>query len=456
VNAPRTWPEQLALQQVLTDRRDVDRHQRPAPARPAAPDRAREQLLAGATLAEHQHWERAVDDTVEQVQRAQQRRRLAEDLGVLVAQVGARVAFLQHDELLRLRGDALLEVGLLARQHRRGGAVVVEQTMQVHGDRGLVGERLQPRHVVVAERVALEAVVEVDAAEARLPHEQRHAQHRAQLEVGHALHRAEVALARIGAEHAGAVVPALADDGARHLSLGALHRLPIEAARHFDTRVVGVAREHETALRAEQRDRLVEQRGEQRAQVFGLGQRAVERQDRREAARSSSLAPLRRRFSRSANGRGSGIAETYRARPSASTTSLSAWRSAGCRPPSASIRAERRAGASAAEQPSSASRAAAATPTHAGQPRARQARSAIAPSRQRTESSTSSPHTGCSARPTRTSAPASSPAPGAVRTSARSASLTTVARPGSPAGAPTAASCSASRTRSAGTGTRCS
>ncbi len=48
-------PEQLALEQVLRQRRAVDGHERPVAARALIVDGARDQLLAGSALAEEQH-----------------------------------------------------------------------------------------------------------------------------------------------------------------------------------------------------------------------------------------------------------------------------------------------------------------------------------------------------------------------------------------------------------------
>src|SRR5690606_41231943 len=66
---------------------------------------------------------------------------------------------------------------------------------------------------------------------------------------------------------------------------GRLHCLLVEAARDLDREpaLVAVAGDEERALGAEQRDRLVEQQGEQRLEVAGLRERAVEGEDRGQA-----------------------------------------------------------------------------------------------------------------------------------------------------------------------------
>ena len=57
VNAPRSWAEQLALDQLARDRRHVDGHERAGPPAPVVVQRAGDQLLAGAALAVDHHGE---------------------------------------------------------------------------------------------------------------------------------------------------------------------------------------------------------------------------------------------------------------------------------------------------------------------------------------------------------------------------------------------------------------
>ena len=79
--------EQLALEQALGDRRDVDRHEAPLGARAAAVERARHQLLAGAALAEDQDAGAAGGDPRHGLEDLEHLRRLAGD----VVEVGAGV-----------------------------------------------------------------------------------------------------------------------------------------------------------------------------------------------------------------------------------------------------------------------------------------------------------------------------------------------------------------------------
>src|SRR5258708_3016052 len=71
--------EQLALEDRFGDRRAVDRHERPRRARRVLVQRAREQLLAGAALAEQQHGGLAGRRLADDVEHRAQGRRMADD-----------------------------------------------------------------------------------------------------------------------------------------------------------------------------------------------------------------------------------------------------------------------------------------------------------------------------------------------------------------------------------------
>ena len=70
--------EQLALEQVLGDRRAVDGDERPLPRGDTLVQRPRHQLLARAALAEQQHGRVAGGGALQRTQRLLERRVLAE------------------------------------------------------------------------------------------------------------------------------------------------------------------------------------------------------------------------------------------------------------------------------------------------------------------------------------------------------------------------------------------
>ena len=281
---PLDVSEQLALEQARGDRGDVDRDERAAAARAVLVQGARQQLLAGATGSDDQHRKVAGHHLVRQVQAPHQGRRAADDLGVGVLETVARQVFLEVRELLGLDRHPLLELAVALGHRQPVRPVLLEQAVQVQGDRRLVGEGLQPRQVRLFESAALEAVVDVDATDQLVARQQRGAQHRAQPHVGDALAGAEVALLGVLAEHRRALLETALENRRRQLALRMAHRLAIQAAGRGDTPLaLAAAQHHEPALGAEQRHRLVEQQIEQGLPVLDPRQRAIQLENRRQA-----------------------------------------------------------------------------------------------------------------------------------------------------------------------------
>ena len=81
--------EQLGLEQVLRNRRGVDRDERPRRARAVPVQRARDELLAGARFAGDEHRRARLRQAADRAKHLLHRRRLAEDLG-RVRDVGGR------------------------------------------------------------------------------------------------------------------------------------------------------------------------------------------------------------------------------------------------------------------------------------------------------------------------------------------------------------------------------
>ena len=160
VKAPRSWPKSslssrpvgMAAQLTLTKR---------ALAAPAqVVDRARDQLLAGARLAEDEHRRVGRRDGLHLVQRALQRGRVADDLLEVV--VGA---------------DLLLEVDLLGRELvlERGDLLERERVLDREGH--LLRDRRDEISSSCGERLAAEPA-DAERAQPAVVHRERHAAHR--------------------------------------------------------------------------------------------------------------------------------------------------------------------------------------------------------------------------------------------------------------------------------------
>ncbi len=120
-------PEQLRFEQRLGHRRAVDRDERPARPRAVVVDRPRDQLLAGARLAQQQHGHVARRDPPDQLEHALHRRAAADDplaVGPRAAGEAARAAAPAARDRgpqrldQRRRVERLLHVVERARAHR--------------------------------------------------------------------------------------------------------------------------------------------------------------------------------------------------------------------------------------------------------------------------------------------------------------------------------------------------
>ena len=109
--------EELALDQVLRDRAAVHDHERAVRARAAPVDGARDQLLAGAALAGHQHRRVGVRDLVDQLRDRAHRGTAADDAVALVlahlvrlGEVVDRAVVADHQGRVLVLREALLEL----------------------------------------------------------------------------------------------------------------------------------------------------------------------------------------------------------------------------------------------------------------------------------------------------------------------------------------------------------
>ena len=80
VNAPFSWPNSSASSRLGASARAVERDERAVGARADAMDRAREQLLAGAALADDQHGRIRRRDAIDHREQLAHQRRLADHL----------------------------------------------------------------------------------------------------------------------------------------------------------------------------------------------------------------------------------------------------------------------------------------------------------------------------------------------------------------------------------------
>ena len=124
--------EQLGLEQVLRDRRGVDRDERPGRARAVPVQRARDELLAGARLAGDEHRRVRLRQPADRAEHLLHRRRLAQHLrrlapiaaatgaGAGASAIARRISATRVVDVERLR--QVLERAAL---ERRDGAVEV-------------------------------------------------------------------------------------------------------------------------------------------------------------------------------------------------------------------------------------------------------------------------------------------------------------------------------------------
>ena len=180
--------EQRRLEECLGDRAARFGDERARAARPVVVDGARYQLLAGARLAVDHHRQRGVGDPVEQPEQLEHARRATHQVLVVVAdgERGAALAhfFVELAELERLIGDLALELVVQIGHFPSLPFVLREQPGVLDGDRSLLGEIADQRHVGVAERARSQSMVGVDTADHAPLDRQRHRQHRAQLQIG--------------------------------------------------------------------------------------------------------------------------------------------------------------------------------------------------------------------------------------------------------------------------------
>src|SRR6185295_2782344 len=110
--------------------------------------------------------------------------------------------------------------------------VLLEEARVLDRDRRLVGEALEEGQVVLAEEARLEAVVDVDAADAQVADAERDAEQRSELELGDAAGRGQVGVAqRVGGDDRLAGAEDLLRDRVAHLELRLADRLAVEVAR---------------------------------------------------------------------------------------------------------------------------------------------------------------------------------------------------------------------------------
>jgi hypothetical protein len=275
-------PEELRLEQRVGQRGAVLRDEGPAGARPVEVDRAGDQLFPRAALALDEHRELGVDDPVELAEDAVHRIGGADDRGVVEAaalapELGAhdgQLAVLVAHAAAELRVQALdlparVEEALVPR------AQLGQEPRVADRDRGLVREQVDEVQVLLRERAALEAVVDVEDAVDPVLDADRQAHHGAQAQVLDALHVAE-ALVRAGVDREER--PAAAQDlprdpereaRARQRDVGA-----VEAARDADrhardaAELLGRPRRVVRAFRA-----LGQRRGEQQEPALSADER---------------------------------------------------------------------------------------------------------------------------------------------------------------------------------------
>ena len=113
--------EQLGLDQARRERRAVERDERPVGARADAMDRAREQLLAGAALADDQHGRIRGRDAIDHREQLAHQRRLADHLAE-----AARALDLAAQPADLARERAVLDRAIDDRADRRAVGVLVE------------------------------------------------------------------------------------------------------------------------------------------------------------------------------------------------------------------------------------------------------------------------------------------------------------------------------------------
>jgi len=122
-------PEELALEQPLGHRGAVDRDERPVRAPTAIVQCARDQLLAGAALASHQHRRVGVGDAVEEAVQALHGRAVAEER--------TEAAALRHGgaQPLHLRPQlAVLDGALQHQRHHRDLERLREEVVRARAD----------------------------------------------------------------------------------------------------------------------------------------------------------------------------------------------------------------------------------------------------------------------------------------------------------------------------------
>src|SRR5204862_5969382 len=113
--------------------------------------------------------------------------------------------------------------------------VLLEKARVLDGDRRLIREALQEREVDLAEEAGLEAVVDVDAAEALLADAEGDAEERAELEVRHAAGGREVGVREgVGGDDRLAGPQDLLRDRVAHLELRLLDGFAVEVAGDLD------------------------------------------------------------------------------------------------------------------------------------------------------------------------------------------------------------------------------
>ena len=150
VKAPFSRPNSSLSTSVVGNRGAVDPHHRPPAARAQVVDPRREQLLAGAGLAEQQHGRIGGRDLLDQLEGLANRRALADD----VAEAGAVADFGSQVDVLRVQlvaqpdhfgmGGAQRLVALAAGQHvAEGGGEHAEHVQFVRRPGALPSKRVE-------------------------------------------------------------------------------------------------------------------------------------------------------------------------------------------------------------------------------------------------------------------------------------------------------------------------
>ena len=166
-------PEQLALEQVGTDRRAVDRDERFLGARAQPMKLLRHELLAGAALTREQHAHVLPSGD------ADHRLQLAHD-GVRAQQV----------RVVGPHGGLTAERAILVDEALVHALDLLLSATLLDGHGHEMREPLEQAPVGIRERIGAPRIVEINGAHHAPPHEQRHGDHAPQTHVRHAL-RAE-------------------------------------------------------------------------------------------------------------------------------------------------------------------------------------------------------------------------------------------------------------------------